>query len=120
VLAGKHQGPLRAWVRGRRIMDWIAIRAGVDAACRCARRGRPAVNGYSPGDARQKGAFIVEVLPSAIAMELQEGLLDCVFSVVGVEQDGISHAKDKPRLTLDERGKVGLFVRGQVVCSPSC
>ena len=79
---------------------------------------RAAVDGYAPGDAGQEGAFVVEVLPSGVAIELQEDLLHCVFGVVGVEQDGIGHAKDEARLTLDQRRELRLSVRGQGLSAP--
>ncbi len=67
----------------------------------------------------RKARSFSRCLPSTIAIELQESLLHRVFGVVGVEQDGIGHAKDETRLALDERSEVRIFVAGQGLRAPS-
>ena len=61
------------------------------------------INRGPPRNARQEGAFVVGLLPPAIAIELQEGLLHRVLCIVGIKQHGIHHPEDEARLALDER-----------------
>ncbi len=81
-------------------------------------RARTAVNGDAPGGAGEEGAFIVEVLPSTIAIELQERLLDRVFGVVRVEQHCKRHAKHEPRLALHKRRELRVFAAGKGLRAP--
>src|ERR1017187_847578 len=83
---------------------------------RCA---RASIDGDSPRHPGQKGAFVVEALPSAIAIKLQESLLNRVLSVVRIKQNCISHTEDKTRLALDERRELRVFERAQDLIAPS-
>src|ERR1022692_4362236 len=83
---------------------------------RCA---RASIDGDSPRHPGQKGAFVVEALPSAIAIKLQESLLNRVLSVARIKQNCISHTEDKTRLALDERRELRVFERAQDLIAPS-
>ncbi len=81
-------------------------------------RGPAPIHGCPPGHSRQERLLGSRVAPSAIAIKLQEDLLHRVFGIVRVEQNRISHAKDKTRLAPHQGRKLRLFVGGEDVSTP--
>ena len=85
-------GLRRGWVR--EIVCGCGMRIGL--SCGTGTTGaRTAINGDAPCHTGEKGSLVLDCLPSAIAIEFQERLLDHIFSVCCVEQDCVCDAKDE-------------------------
>ena len=113
VFVGGCQRLFRVGQRRWRLIDGSCHRFGIRGEFWRSQRSGPKVDRDAPCHAGQKRAFVVDVLPPAIAIELQESLLNCIFSVMGVKQDCIGDLKDKARLALHERRKLRIWASGQ-------
>jgi hypothetical protein len=113
VLVGEDCCPLRAWIERRRLVCAFVFGFAIETQ----RFGmpRPAIDCHTPRGARQERAFVLDVLPAAIAIEFQERLLNCIFRILAVEQYGVSDPEHEARLALNQFRELRIFADGQGV-----
>ncbi len=96
----------RAWSAG---MEWATRDCGEGFVELVGADAAAAVDGEVPGDADEPDAEVADVGELELMFEnAEEDVLDDVFGLGAVAEDGVGDAEEQRGVGLDERGQVGL------------